>query len=225
MALKIYDTIQTQGDYPAVTADQVEMPDGTRLDNFKGGVASWNDLTDKPFYEEEGLDTLFPEQEISGFQIHPVYQLPIKLIKPAPFLLVPGETYQVKWKEVTYTCVAIDGSAVIPGAVGIGNAYAFGYPNTGEPFAIISFSNTNELGIAPLDGSDAVNVGIFQEGLVVTPLDAKYLPMEAIDERINAHVDTAMQKIETMTQAEYDALVAAGKEDAGTIYMIVRDGT
>lgn len=31
MALKIYDTLKPQGDYPAVNAADIEMEDGTRL--------------------------------------------------------------------------------------------------------------------------------------------------------------------------------------------------
>ena len=45
MALKIYDTLAPQGDYPAVKAESVEMPDGTRLSQFKGGVTSVNGQT------------------------------------------------------------------------------------------------------------------------------------------------------------------------------------
>ena len=37
MALKIYDTLAPQGSYPAVKAEAVEMPDGTRLSEFEGG--------------------------------------------------------------------------------------------------------------------------------------------------------------------------------------------
>lgn len=40
MALKIYDTLAPQGSYPAVKAEAVEMPDGTRLSEFEGGGAS-----------------------------------------------------------------------------------------------------------------------------------------------------------------------------------------
>lgn len=36
MALKIYDTLVPQGNYPAVNAAYVAMPDGTTLDEFKG---------------------------------------------------------------------------------------------------------------------------------------------------------------------------------------------
>lgn len=34
MALKIYDTLAPQGNYPAVNAADVEMPDGSRLSEF-----------------------------------------------------------------------------------------------------------------------------------------------------------------------------------------------
>lgn len=35
MALKIYDTLVPQGDYPAVKAENVEMPDGTKLSDLE----------------------------------------------------------------------------------------------------------------------------------------------------------------------------------------------
>ena len=159
----------------------------------EGGVSSWNDLEDKPFSEELGMVALFDEQEVTGFQIHSVYQLPFKAFTPSPFLLIPGETYQVRWNDTVWNCTAIDGNTTIPGAVGIGNGYLFGQPDTGEPFAIVTFATTNELGICPLDGSETVNVGIFQEGMVVTPLDAKYLPMEAIDARIEEIINAALE--------------------------------
>ena len=180
---------------------------------------SWNKILDKPFGEESGMIALFLEQEVSGFQIDPTYNLPIKLFRPISFTLVPGETYYVKWGDDTFSCVAIDGSAVIPGAVGIGNAYAFGYPNTGEPFAIISFTNPNELGIVPLDGSDAVDVCISQEGMVVTPLDAKYLPMDVLE-----------AKIDEAISAELPDDIGAGLpevtiDDAGKFLRVSADGS
>lgn len=38
MALKIYDTFAPQGNYPAVNAEDVAMPDGTRLSDFSGSA-------------------------------------------------------------------------------------------------------------------------------------------------------------------------------------------
>ena len=213
---------KNKGSFPVAEAADILMPDGSRLNNFsgivgtalstisqrvtdlenqegegggsgEGGVSSWNDLEDKPFSEELGMVALFDEQEVTGFQIHSVYQLPFKAFTPSPFLLIPGETYQVRWNDTVWNCTAIDGNTTIPGAVGIGNGYLFGQPDTGEPFAIVTFATTNELGICPLDGSETVNVGIFQEGMVVTPLDAKYLPMEAIDARIEEIINAALE--------------------------------
>lgn len=63
MALKIYDTLAPQGDYPAVKAESVEMPDGSRLSDFKGGVTSVNGI--KP--DENGNVTI--ETEIPVFDL------------------------------------------------------------------------------------------------------------------------------------------------------------
>lgn len=67
MAIEIHGTIKPKnsGGFPIVEARDVLMPDGTRLSQLQGGggVSSWNDLTDKPFYvetfsDECSLDTL-----------------------------------------------------------------------------------------------------------------------------------------------------------------------
>lgn len=39
MALKIFDTLAPQGDYPAVKAEDVQMPDGGRLSEWEGGIS------------------------------------------------------------------------------------------------------------------------------------------------------------------------------------------
>lgn len=44
MALKLYDTLTPDGDYPLMKAKDVEMPDGTRLSDFKGGEIPVFDL-------------------------------------------------------------------------------------------------------------------------------------------------------------------------------------
>ena len=47
MALKLYDTLTPDGDYPLMKAKDVEMPDGTRLSDFKGGEIPVFDFTSK----------------------------------------------------------------------------------------------------------------------------------------------------------------------------------
>lgn len=174
-------------------AERVDALEQNQDSGGSGDASSWNNLTDKPFYEEAGTVSLFEEQEVSGFQIHSVFQIPFRSFTNLSFALVAGETYLVKWRDDTFPCVAVDVGAVIPGAVAIGNGSAFGYPGNGEPFAIVGFAAANELGIAPLDGSESVNVGIYQEGMVVTPLDAKFLPMEAIEAKINEVISAALE--------------------------------
>lgn len=55
MALSIYDTLEPKGNFPAVKAKDVVMPDGTRLSDFKGGVSAE--------YLQEQLDALRKELE------------------------------------------------------------------------------------------------------------------------------------------------------------------
>lgn len=52
------------------------------------------------------------------------------------YALTVGETYTVTYDGSEYTCVAMDGSAVMDGAVFVGNAVAFGLSGNGEPFAV-----------------------------------------------------------------------------------------
>ena len=121
MALKIYDTLVPQGDYPAVKAEDVLMPDGKKLSELEipessGGVSSWNDLTDKPFYEEEGTAVILEERELTLSVSARIAQLEIA---PAPFVLVDGETYQVVLDGVGYelVCTSSDGIPALQYAV------------------------------------------------------------------------------------------------------------
>lgn len=70
MALKIYDTFAPQGEYPAVKAEDVEMPDGSRLSDFKGGVTSVNGQTGAVVIEvthgQDGKDGVSPTVTITA---------------------------------------------------------------------------------------------------------------------------------------------------------------
>ena len=68
MALKIYDTFAPQGDYPAVKAEDVAMPDGSRL-------SAWN-----PAYPaREGVNQLQPE---IYYRFGEVSSLDVTLVQP-----------------------------------------------------------------------------------------------------------------------------------------------
>ena len=225
MALNIYDTLKPQGDYPAVEAADVRMPDGKRLSDVEipetitdyvksvngivpdqegnvtlpvsGGASSWNELTDKPFYEEEARLEILTEQTIEGFANDMGYGVPAQGFNFGEgmdaFTITLGETYTVLWDGESYTAVAQDASAVAEGVLALGNTTSFGGTGNGEPFVIgwsmagITFLVVNG------DESTSHTVGIMQDTVTVKPLDAKYLPMEAIDDRIETYISAALE--------------------------------
>lgn len=156
------------------------------------GVSSWNDLADKPFYEEAGTQTLLPEQEVSGFSSGQV-------ALACSGELVVGENYTVAWDGTEYRCTAFDVPDI--GGVAIGNGAMAGLSDTGEPFIVgyapaygwiclaLYYSETNGWTTYPIDTR---RIGIIHETAVIKPLDAKYLPMEAIDARIDAYMEEAL---------------------------------
>lgn len=165
-----------------------------------GGVSSWNDLTDKPFYEEEGVATIMAEQDITEFANNQGYGVPSRGFNFGEdmdaFTLEPGVEYTVMWDGNSYPVQLQDISAMMGAeAYALGNAAAFdpSFSGNNEPFLI----GWNIVGIVILvvDGSTKTThkVGISQYGQIVKTLDVKYLPMEAIDERIEAYLSTALE--------------------------------
>lgn len=85
-------------------------------------------------------------------------------------LLSVGSTYVVNWNGFKYTCVALDVSSVIPGAVAMGNGEVYGFPGNGEPFIFISVPGQGTAALA-LDGSLSFSVSIF----LSVPIDTSNL--------------------------------------------------
>lgn len=199
MALTIYDTLVPQGNYPAVRAEHVQMPDGTKVSEWKGGsgVSSWNGLTDRPFYEETEIEVLLAERDIDGFANDMGYGVPSEGFNFGEgmdaFALVLGETYTVLWDGLEYTCLAQDASVIQAGAIGLGNCEAFGSTGNNEPFVIGWIAEG--VTFLVMDGSDALKhtVGITRGTTTIKTLDAKFLPMEAIDQRIETIINEALE--------------------------------
>lgn len=128
-------------------------------------VSSWNDLTNKP----EGVGyaqktVLMPETTLTfvenGF-----------MFDPPTFIYEAGETYEVTWNGVVYTCQAVNAE----GFIWIGNSlYSTGGEDTGEPF--MSYYHNGEEGthtvIYSADGNPAA-VKITHIG--VHKIEPKYL--------------------------------------------------
>ena len=222
MALKIYDTLKPQGDYPAVEAADVRMPDGKKLSELEipeavtdcvksvngvvpdqegnvtipasGGVSSWNDLTDKPFYEESGEALIFAEQTLTIPLSSGVGEL---MISPAPFILVEGETYRVVWDGVEYEleCISSDGILILQHIVWDEST---GEVTSGTFQIIYATPEISEMeggavALMTVDDTENHTLAIYQDSTVIKTLDAKYLPMEAIDARIEEYISEALE--------------------------------
>jgi hypothetical protein len=91
-----------------------------------------------------------------------------------------GETYIVNWNGTEYTCVGQDMSAMMPGAVLLGDGSNFGLQSAGEPFMI---GGALEDGIyalmaMPLDGTTELTISITHNAEVVHKLDNRFLDLD-----------------------------------------------
>ena len=163
------ETIKIKVETPEVvkyhTIDPNFIPPGN-----SGGVTSWNDLTDKPFYEEVVEGYILPETTLTGTDG--------QMIITNEFHLQDGQTYTVKWNGTEYTCACIEEEV---GLYGLGNLGAMmGGESTGEPFVIM---NGESLGLGDagygvavaLDGSSTATVSIYGKKVTIYTLEEKYL--------------------------------------------------
>ena len=88
-----------------------------------GGVSSWNDLTDKPFYDD--YVTILEETELELIENQGIAMAMISL----PIEANAGDEFIVNHNGVDYRCVA-NADAII------GNSVMSGLEDTGEPFAV-----------------------------------------------------------------------------------------
>lgn len=133
----------------------------TEAMEVSGGASSWNDLEDKPFYEESGIVEVLAECQ-------PTFAEGFFVLDD--IAIVVGETYTVNWNNVAYECVAQDA-----GAPALGNMSVFEGPDSGEPFAI---AQEGAWIAVALDGATELTLSIYQNGTVVHTLDPKYLPFK-----------------------------------------------
>ena len=141
-----------------------------------GGVTSWNDLQDKPFYTEGGgMVEILPETQAIYDESEPD-----ALFIPQNPAMIVGETYTVVWNGVSYNVTPIDGSSLggDAGTIGFGNiGLMTGAGDTGEPFAIVMYPEQGMM-IVPIYGETDVKIAIYQNGEIVHKLDNKYLDLD-----------------------------------------------
>lgn len=140
-----------------------------------GGVSSWNDLTDKPFYEETKQGYILPETTV------PIDDEGMGSIMNAPAApLILGETYKVVWNGTEYNCVAQALDAFMAGAFALGNIGAVtGGEMTDDPFLIVltPFEAGGVWGLVlPLDGSVEMTFSVYGTIRTLKTLEEKFLP-------------------------------------------------
>lgn len=155
-----------------------ELDDSLALNNGKlglapgaggGGVSSWNDLIDKPFYTSVEFGEIVPSRSVEfseqqGFVIASNFP-------PNDTKLVNGEEYTITWDGVQYKCTLFgtDGRLYL-GNIGIMQ----GSEGTGEPFLMITSNGSSWQTVTK--EARTHTVGISGKTEVVHPIDGKYLP-------------------------------------------------
>lgn len=139
------------------------------------------------YYEEEGLiEIISGDGLVMGSDTHYTFD--------EYYELVAGNEYVVNWRGKEYTCMAVDASAMMDGAIALGDIYtmssgSIGTP-TGEPFCILKFANgdnvTGQTFCFPLDGlTYDLNVIISEKGAIYHTIPEKYIPDSIIAKEIN----------------------------------------
>lgn len=139
-----------------------------------GGVTSWNDLEDKPFYANKEFVEVVPLQSVTGRDLGDVYYFDFDQMPEV------GKQYTIRLNGNEYICATQEGQYETSDDGGyakwIGNASLNGKlvpsDNTGEPFLIDSFwlalSWQKDLG-------ETITIQVSEEKEVVKPLDPKYV--------------------------------------------------
>jgi hypothetical protein len=138
--------------------------------------SSWNDLSDKPFYEESSTDTLLWETEYP-FQVNTALGCYAHTLTGMPFTFVDGKAYKIHWDNEEYVRTAFsftsaDGSA----CVAVGNPIASGGESNNDSFAIIVDTTHKYVHFCSIETLDSHKVAIYQDTTVVKTIDAKFLP-------------------------------------------------
>lgn len=148
------------------------------LQRLKKHRGDWNQndptaddyIKNRPFYTDENDKTVnVPEQKITILSERPE----AKLVLPELIEFVTGQTYEVKWDNKTYSCVAFDRQ----GISAIGNQGVFDDGNdTGEPF-IMMISKAHKMGVVMAIKPEAIGTHTVEVTTTkVVTLNRKYIP-------------------------------------------------
>lgn len=140
---------------------------------------SWNDLSDKPFYEYEGQVEILPLKTYENFALDSTYQS-YMTGEESNYLLSVGESYKVLWDGIEYECIAQDTSSVMAGTACIGNVAAWGFSGNNEPFIIMTLSANNwstYVSLTDTEDGGSHSVQITQKKMLTKQIDKKFIPI------------------------------------------------
>ena len=176
-----------------------------RLKKYRGNWEQ-NDPTaddyikNRPFYIN-GKTVNVPKQKITI----PSESSGAELVLPELIEFVVGQTYEVKWDDETYSCVAFD----INGIGLIGNQGVFGDGiDTGEPF-IMMISKAHKMGAVNATTPKVIGTHTIEVTTTkVVKLDKKYLPDTIADK---SEVETAKTTANNAQTTANNAQTTANK--------------
>lgn len=166
-------------------------------------ASDWNTMENKPFYEHDGIAEILPIATYDNFYLNELYGV-YCVEKEVDFALTLGDTYKIHWDGNEYECVAQDASVLMPGAIFVGNASAFGLAGNNEPF-IVATANDWLMPVALTDtvAGSSHTIGIVQNVKNVKQIDAKYIPIPFFGKLHTTLLDYMFSSSDEIYDGEY----------------------
>ena len=167
----------------------VNSVNGVKPDGAGNVALKYDDLTDRPFYEESGLVEILPETSVAITNGEGM--------SPVPVVFEIGKTYMVTWNGTEYECEAFG----FDGASLIGNPILIEGTDNGMPFTMAYIAEQGETVISTTSVVTGTHtIGIKSVTTTIKTLDPKFLP-----EGVPYEVSGAMVEILPETSPTYDA--------------------
>ncbi len=143
-----------------------------KLANDMGGVASWNDLEDRPFYAED--ETVILPESAMAYENDVIAGMGAYVLM-SDIEFNTHESYIVTYNGATYKGTTVTAQLGDFQGTAFGNLAVIGGENTGEPFLMGHLPGVFIL--IPLDSPSTVSISIAKPS-VVYKLDSKYLDLD-----------------------------------------------
>lgn len=149
---------------------------------------SWDNVTNKPFYETGATGVTLEEQEFP-FSYDDSYGFFTHSIPGVTTGITAGATYTVVWDGVEYVREAFVFSTTASVCVAVGNPACSGAAPNDDPFAIVYRVAQGVMILISADEKSTHTVGATYDTVVIKTLEPKFLPMDTIDARIDEKLE------------------------------------